>query len=180
MPTDSSHNNDPAQITDTDRVMMTRALELAAQAADQNEVPVGAIIYRGDEIVSVGSNLRENSNDPTAHAEIIAIQNASKKFGQWRLLDCTLLVTLEPCPMCAGAAVNARIPRLIFGCLDPKMGSVRTLHQLCDDPNFNHQIQILSGLESQKCGKILSDFFQKRRSENKLKKLQNNPKLEQN
>ena len=164
--------NNP-EITDIDRDMMTRALDLAAQAAEQNEVPVGAIIYRNDEIIATGSNLREHSNDPTAHAEIIAIQNASKKLGQWRLLDCTLLVTLEPCPMCAGAAVNARIPRLIYGAADPKMGSVRSLHQLCDDPNFNHQIKIIPALESEKCGQILSDFFQKRRAENKKSREQN-------
>ncbi len=162
--------DDGLQITLVDRQMMGLALDLAERAGKCQEVPVGAVIYKGEQVIATGSNLREHEQDPTAHAEIVAIRHAAKELKQWRLLDCTLLVTLEPCPMCAGALVNARVARLIYGASDPKMGSVASLHRLCDDERFNHQLQIIGGLEAQRCGELLSDFFRGKRLEAKRRK----------
>jgi tRNA(adenine34) deaminase len=108
--------------------------------------------------------LRETERDPTAHAELVAMRQAARELGQWRLLDCVMAVTLEPCPMCAGAIVNARIPRLIYGCRDPKAGAVRSLYQLCDDGRLNHRVQIEEGILADECAELLRDFFRKQRS----------------
>jgi tRNA(adenine34) deaminase len=102
--------------------------------------------------------------DPTAHAEIVALRQAAAELGDWRVLDCVLAVTLEPCPMCAGAIVNARVPRLVYGCADPKAGAVRTLYQLCDDERLNHRVEIRAGVLSDACANLLREFFQRQRA----------------
>lgn len=142
-----------------DDAMMHRALSLAQQAADLQEVPVGAVVYRGGEILGEAHNRRESDQDPTAHAEVIALRAAAATTGSWRLPECDIAVTLEPCPMCAGAMINARIRRLIYGAADPKMGSVDSLYQLCTDPRFNHRLQVRSGVLAEPCGNLLGKFF---------------------
>jgi tRNA(adenine34) deaminase len=146
--------------------LMRLAIEQAKLALAQDEVPIGCVIHHApsDSIVGTGFNLREINNDPTAHAEIIAIKQAAAMLGDWRLLDCTLAVTLEPCPMCAGAIVNARIPRLIYGCADPKAGAVRTLYRLCDDERLNHRVEIVDGFLADECALMLQRFFQAQRA----------------
>ncbi len=148
---------------ETDTAMMQRALAQAHAAATLGEVPVGAVVYRDNEVLAQAHNLRESSADPTAHAEIIALRQAAKKIGGWRLDGCAMAVTLEPCPMCAGALVNARIDRLIYAAADPKMGCVDTLHQLCTDERFNHRVEVVSGVLADECGSLLTAFFQARR-----------------
>ncbi len=147
----------------TDLRMMHRALEQAHRAAQAGEVPVGAVVFQGHRVLAEAHNRREADNDPCGHAEILALRAAAQKIGRWRLTECTLVVTLEPCPMCAGAAVNARVDRLVYGAADPKMGSVHTLYQLCTDTRFNHRLEIVEGVLADRCGQILTDFFQKRR-----------------
>jgi tRNA(adenine34) deaminase len=144
---------------------MLEAITEARRAGEAGEVPIGCVIVHEptNEIIARGFNRRETDEDPTAHAEIIALRQAGQVRGHWRLLDCVLVVTLEPCPMCAGAIVNARIPRLIYGCPDPKAGAVRTLFQLCDDPRLNHRVEILPGVRSEECAELLSEFFRVQR-----------------
>ncbi len=149
---------------------MYRALQLAAQAESIDEVPVGAIIHLDGQVIAEAHNMRESANDPTAHAELIAIQQAAEVLGDWRLNDCTLIVTLEPCPMCAGAIVNSRICRLVYGAADPKMGAVKTLYQICSDPRLNHRLTITSGTLAPQCGQILTNYFRKRRIKLKREK----------
>ncbi len=148
---------------DTDITMMRRALALATQAAAMGEVPVGAVVYRGQDILGEAHNLRETEQDPTAHAEVIALRAAAKRVGSWRLVDCTLAVTLEPCPMCAGALVNSRVPRLVYGADDPKMGCVSSLHALCTDPRFNHRLEVIPGVLADESAEVLRAFFRARR-----------------
>jgi len=145
---------------------MRQAINLARQAACVDEVPVGCIIVSDADgtIVGRGFNLRESRSDPSAHAEIVAMRQAGEKLGLWRLVDCTLFVTLEPCPMCAGAIVNARIPRLVYGCDDPKAGSVRTLYRLCEDPRLNHRVEVTPGVLAGECAALLREFFRRRRN----------------
>ena len=143
--------------------MMLRALAEARQAAQENEVPVGAVITLGDQIVASAHNQREGLRDPTAHAEMVAITQAAESLGSWRLLDCTLYVTLEPCPMCAGAILNARIPRVVYGAADPKAGAVHSLYRVLSDARLNHQCEIVSGLLAEECGGMLTAFFQSQR-----------------
>lgn len=152
------------EATALDLKMMARALELTEQAVALDEVPVAAIVYRGEEIMAEAHNLRETEHDPTAHAEIIALRRAAAKIGSWRLDDCTLAVTLEPCPMCAGALVNARVPRLVYGCADPKMGCVDTLHTLCTEPRFNHRLEVVRGVMAERCAGVLQAFFRAKRA----------------
>lgn len=144
---------------------MRQALELARQAACVEEVPVGCIIVNETDggVVGRGFNLRESACDPAAHAEIVAMRQAGRNVGLWRLIDCTLVVTLEPCAMCAGAIVNARIRRLIYGCDDPKAGAVRTLYRICDDPRLNHRVEVIGGVLADECAALLKDFFRGRR-----------------
>ena len=149
--------------TPLDLEMMRRALDQARLAADDGEVPVGAVVYQGDRVLAQAHNLRESNADPTAHAEVLALRVAAKTLGTWRLIGCAIAVTLEPCPMCAGALVNARIDKLVYGTTDPKMGCVDTLHQLCTDGRFNHRLEVIAGVLAQPCGQLLSDFFQQRR-----------------
>lgn len=146
--------------------MMSRALSLARQAASMGEVPVGAIVYRtaSGEVLGEGFNRREVDKDPSAHAEFLAIQAACKAFGDWRLNDCTLAVTLEPCAMCAGLLVNARVGRLVYGTSDPKAGAVRTLFQIADDTRLNHRAVIVGGVMAEECGTILREFFRSLRA----------------
>ena len=143
---------------------MRLAYQEAQQALEENEVPVGAVIVHGERVVAAAHNQREQLRDPTAHAEMIAITQAAEALGSWRLDDCILYVTLEPCPMCAGAILQARLPWLVYGAADPKAGAVHTLYQLLADPRLNHRCQTVSGIMAGPCGEILSDFFRKQRS----------------
>ena len=129
----------------------------------ENEVPVGAVIVHEGRIIAAAHNQREQLRDPTAHAEMIAITQAAALRGSWRLDGCTLYVTLEPCPMCAGAIVQARIPTVVYGAADPKAGAVQTLYRLLDDPRLNHRAQIVSGVLAEACGQVLTRFFQQQR-----------------
>lgn len=144
-------------------VHMRKALALAQEAADRGEVPVGAVILQGSKIIGSGCNGREQDHDPTGHAEIQAIRQAAELLGSFRLENTRLYVTLEPCPMCAGAIVNARIPEVIFGCRDPKAGAVRTLYALLEDPRLNHRCAVVEGILADECAQVLSDFFSKLR-----------------
>lgn len=127
------------------------------------EVPVGAIIVYENSIIARAHNLRETNQDPTDHAEIIAIKEASRALGSWRLLDCTMYVTLEPCPMCAGAIINSRIKRLVIGAMDPKRGCCGSVYNLVDNENFNHRVVLKTGVLEEESRKLLQDFFRKRR-----------------
>ncbi len=148
---------------------MREAIRLAKAAAEAGEVPIGCVVVHGPSgrVVGAGGNRRETDHDPTAHAEIVAIRQAGRSIGHWRLIDCTLYATLEPCPMCAGAIVNARVPRLVYGCDDPKAGAVRTLFQLCEDPRLNHRVEVIAGLMADACGGVLKDFFRLQRAAGK-------------
>lgn len=150
-------------VSEIDLAMMQRAIELGRKAAAMGEVPVGAVVYRGDQILAEAYNLREAASDPTGHAELLAMSQAGKKRGEWRLTDCSLAVTLEPCPMCAGAMVNARLGRLIYGATDPKAGACHTLYCIPTDSRLNHRVEVIGGVMAQECGKLLTDFFQQRR-----------------
>ena len=146
-----------------DESYMREALALAASAAQQGEVPVGAVVVLNDQIIGRGANLRETSKDPTTHAEIIAIREAAEHIGDWRLEQSVMYVTLEPCPMCAGAIINARIPKVVYGCDDPKAGAVRTMYQLLEDPRLNHRAEVVSGMLADESAALLRDFFSKLR-----------------
>lgn len=152
-------------LTATDRSMMQRAIELAKSAAEVGEVPIGAVIYRGDEIVAEAANDREATSDPTGHAELVAISRAGRALGTWRLSDCSLAVTLEPCPMCAGAMVNARLGRLVYGATDAKAGAVTTLYTITNDERLNHRVTVIGGVDAGRCRRLLRDFFATRRSD---------------
>ena len=146
-------------------IWMHEALACAKQALAADEVPIGCVIVHlpTAQIIGRGFNMRESNHDPTAHAEILAMRQAGQHLNHWRLLECALIVTLEPCPMCAGAIVNARIPKLIYGCDDPKAGAVRTLYQLCEDHRLNHRVDVTAGVLADKCAQLLRDFFARQR-----------------
>jgi tRNA(adenine34) deaminase len=146
--------------------LMHLAIDQARLARAMDEVPIGCVIWHEptNRIIGVGHNRRIVDQDPTAHAEILAIRQAAKALGDWRLLDTILAVTLEPCPMCAGAIVNARIPKLIYGCPDPKAGAVRTLYQLCEDQRLNHRVEVAEGIIADDCAALLTDFFKAQRA----------------
>lgn len=146
----------------TDCDFMKRALDLAREAAAEGEVPVGALIVHGGEIIAEGRNRRENGKNALYHAELEAISKACKKLGGWRLPDCSIYVTLEPCPMCAGAIINAKIDRLFFGAYDKKSGSAESLVRLFDLP-YNHKPAVFGGLLADECAAVLSDFFRQLR-----------------
>src|SRR3972149_12262492 len=152
----------PDPLNDDDR-FMNIALEEARIAAYAGEVPIGAVAVIGNEVIARGHNLRETLNDPTAHAEMIVIREASGKLGQWRLTDVTLYVTIEPCAMCAGAIVLARIPRVVFGAEDPKAGAGGSLFQILQEPALNHRVELVTGVREDRCRSILKDFFANRR-----------------
>ncbi len=147
---------------------MRCALSEAHKAARCGEIPVGAVAVRGDRIIARAHNAREGLHDPTAHAEILLLQKASRSLGRWRLHDITVYVTLEPCSMCAGALVLARVSRLIFGAWDPKGGAAGSVFRLTDNPALNHQIPTLGGVLEGGCGDLLRSFFQQRRREKRL------------
>ncbi len=142
---------------------MEEAIREAAKAEALREVPIGAVIVKDGQIIGRGHNLRETSLDPTAHAEMIAIREASESLGAWRLLDCTLYVTLEPCPMCAGAIVQARIPQVIYASPDPKAGCAGTLMNLLQEDRFNHRVDVIQGVLQEECSSMLTQFFRRLR-----------------
>jgi tRNA(adenine34) deaminase len=142
---------------------MEKALREAERAYDAGEVPVGAVVVKDNQILGRGRNQVEQLNDPTAHAEIIAITAACDTLGEKFLTDCTMYVTLEPCPMCAGAMVNARLERLVFGAFDEKAGAASTLYNIPRDDRLNHQVDVYSGIESERAGNLLKAFFQQKR-----------------
>jgi tRNA(adenine34) deaminase len=143
---------------------MEMALEEAGIAADEDEVPVGAVIVHPEHgVIARAHNQREQLHDPTAHAEMIALTQAAGALGIWRLDDCLLYVTLEPCPMCAGAVVQARLPYLVYGCTDPKAGACETLYRIPTDPRLNHRAQVIGGVLADRCAAILTDFFTAKR-----------------
>ena len=147
-----------------DNLYMDEALEEAKKAYSTYEVPVGAIIVHKGKIIGRGHNQRESTKNPLNHAEIIAIKEASKFLGGWRLVDCTMYVTLEPCPMCAGAIINSRIDRVVIGAKDPKMGCCGSVVNLLDNPNFNHRPIVDFGILEAECSSIISNFFREIRS----------------
>ena len=148
----------------TDDEAMQLALDQAAAAAAHGDVPIGAVVVRDGQVIAARHNERELTGDPTAHAEVLAIRDAANVVGHWRLLDCSLYVTLEPCVMCAGALVNARIGRVVFGAVDPKAGAIVSLYQVCSDPRLNHRPPVVAGVRAEEAGKLLRDFFASRRS----------------
>jgi tRNA(adenine34) deaminase len=147
-----------------DETWMGLCLVWARRAAERDEVPVGAIVVSEGRVIGRGFNLRERHADPTAHAEVLALREAGATLGHWRLQSATLYVTLEPCPMCAGALVNARVGRLVFGCTDPKAGAVESLFGITTDPRLNHRLQVTPGVRSAECAQVLHRFFRQRRS----------------
>ena len=148
--------------TDDERVMRL-ALEEARRCLDHDDVPIGAVVARDDEVLAAAGNQREVANDPTAHAEILALRAAAAAIGSWRLEGCTLTVTLEPCAMCAGAAVLSRIDRVVFGAADPKAGFAGSLGNLLQDPRLNHAVALTDGVLAEECGDLLRTFFRERR-----------------
>ena len=146
-----------------DEQFMRMAIEAAKTAEENGDVPIGAVIVHNGQIVAKAYNQREQLQDPTAHAEIIALTQAAAALQSWRLIGCTMYVTLEPCPMCAGALVNSRIDRLVFGCDDPKAGACKTLYNIVQDERLNHRIDVISGVLADECAQLLSDFFSRRR-----------------
>ena len=150
---------------------MRKALKLAAQAGARGEVPVGAVLVRDGQQVATASNRREELHTPLGHAELLALQGASQSLKAWRLLGCTLYVTLEPCPMCAGALVQARVDRVVFGALDPKGGGLQSLYHIGQDSRLNHQFEVISGVLESECSKLLKTFFKKRRLDKKASQL---------
>lgn len=143
---------------------MREALIEARKAAALGEAPIGAVVVRDGAVVARGHNYRELGHDPTAHAEIIAIRQAATALGGWRLVGCTLYVTLEPCSMCAGAMVQARLPRLVFGALDAKAGAAGSVVELLQEPRFNHQVEVIGGVLAEESGQLLKEFFRELRS----------------
>lgn len=151
----------------TDRELMQAAIALAREAAADGEVPVGAVVAKDGEIVSVGRNRREKDKNALAHAEIEAIDLACKKLGGWRLWECELFVTLEPCPMCAGAIINSRLRRVVYGASDPKAGSCGSVTNLFELP-YNHKPELVSGFMAEECSALLTDFFAELRKKKKV------------
>jgi tRNA(adenine34) deaminase len=153
--------------TESDRFYMQRAIELARQAESVNEVPVGAVLVRNGEIIGEGYNRPIGRCDPSAHAEILALRNAGQKLGNYRLIDTTLYVTLEPCAMCAMAMVHARVARVVYGAHDFKTGACGSVFSLINSPHHNHRIHVEGGLMAENCAQLLSSFFKRRRAEKK-------------
>jgi tRNA(adenine34) deaminase len=147
----------------TDEYWMSLALAEAERARGEAEVPVGAVVVLADELVATGRNRRERDQDPLAHAEVLALREAASKIGSWRLIGCTMYVTLEPCAMCAGALVNARVSRLVFGAADPKAGYCGSLGDLVRDDRLNHRLEVTAGVFAEESGRLLREFFAQRR-----------------
>ncbi len=146
-----------------DEALMRLALDEARSSIASGDVPVGAVIARGDEVLAAAGNARERLGDPTAHAEMLVLRDAARRVGSWRLDGCTLVVTLEPCAMCAGAIVLSRLDRVVFGATDPKAGFAGSLGDLLRDPRLNHRVELTSGVLAGECGAMLRDFFRSRR-----------------
>lgn len=142
---------------------MGLALEEAARAPSHDDVPVGAVVLRDGEVIAARHNERERAGDPTAHAEVLALRDAARTVGTWRLTGTTLVVTLEPCPMCAGALVSARVDRLVFGAADPKAGACGSLLNVCVDPRLSHEVEVVPGVRADEAARLLTDFFGRRR-----------------
>ena len=157
-------------IFDADRLFMKQALEEAQQAALLGEVPIGAVLVYEGKIIARAHNLRETTQNASTHAELLVIQEACKKIGSWRLEDTTLYVTLEPCPMCAGAILQSRVPRVVYGARDQKAGCVDSLYHLLNDERFNHECDVTEGILAEECGQILTDFFKALRDRKKAEK----------
>ena len=146
-----------------DATWMAEALAEARKAAAEGEVPIGAVVVHDSRIVGRGRNARETRRDPTAHAEVLALQEAARALGRWRLTGATVYATLEPCPMCAGALVNARVDRLVYAVPDPKAGAAGTLFDVVRDERLNHRVEVTTGVMASECGELLSSFFRSRR-----------------
>jgi tRNA(adenine34) deaminase len=149
----------------TDDEAMRLALDQAAAAIAHGDVPIGAVVVRDGRVIAARHNERELTGDPTAHAEVLAIRDAAQVVGHWRLLDCTLYVTLEPCVMCAGALVNSRVGRVVFGATDPKAGAVVSLYEICGDQRLNHRPPVTAGVRADEAGALLRAFFAERRAQ---------------
>lgn len=162
-------------IFEKDREFMRLALEEAQKAAALGEVPIGAVLVFEGEVIARAHNLRETTQNATTHAELMVIQEACAKIGSWRLEETTLYVTLEPCPMCAGAILQSRIPRIVYGARDIKAGCVDSLYRLLNDARFNHECEVTEGILAEECGQILTDFFralrERKKAEKKARKL---------
>ncbi|MFL6386238.1 MAG: tRNA adenosine(34) deaminase TadA [Terriglobales bacterium] len=148
-----------------DAAWMERALELAGLAADLGEVPVGALVIKDGEIMGQGHNRNLLDNDPTAHAEIVALRQAAARLGNHRLTGCTMVATIEPCSMCAGALIHARIARLVYGAADPKAGAAGSTLQVINHPNLNHRMEVTAGVLAEQCSEILQKFFRQKRQQ---------------
>jgi tRNA(adenine34) deaminase len=146
-----------------DESWMRLALEEAALAPGHGDVPVGAVLVQGERVLARAHNERERTGDPTAHAEVLALRRASEVLGTWRLEGTELFVTVEPCPMCAGAAVAARVARVVYGCPDPKAGACHSLYSICSDPRLNHRAEVVGGVLSEEAASLLAEFFAARR-----------------
>jgi tRNA(adenine34) deaminase len=143
----------------TDEDFMREAIREAERAAARGEVPVGSVVVVGGEIIARAHNLRETAQDPTAHAELIAVRKSAARLSSWRLVEATVYVTLEPCPMCAGMLINARVPRVVYGAVDPKAGALESLYRLGEDERLNHRLDVSSGVLADECGALLRAFF---------------------
>src|SRR4030042_589614 len=154
-------------ITPDDEKYMRLAIDQAKIAEENGDVPIGAVIVHKNQIIAKAYNQREQLRDPTAHAEIIALTQAAAALENWHLNGCTIYVTLEPCPMCAGALVLSRMDKLVYGCDDPKTGAVKSLYNIVADNRLNHRLEVTSGVLADECAKQLQDFFQKRRGKSK-------------
>ena len=155
----------PTTIPESDELWMHEALRAAQRALEAGEVPVGAVVVHEGKIVGRGLNRNIADSDPTAHAEVVALREAGAAIGNHRLGDCDLFVTIEPCPMCAGALVHARVRRLVYGADDPKAGAVRSVMQVVNHPSMNHKIEVRGGVLAGKCAELVQDFFRRRRAQ---------------
>jgi tRNA(adenine34) deaminase len=151
------------EIPSSDEAHMSRAIELARQAGEHGDVPIGAVVVRADEVIGAAGNQREQRSDPTAHAELLALREAAERLGGWRIEDASIYVTLEPCAMCAGAIVLARIARVVYGASDPKAGAAGSVLDVLSDPALNHNPQVAGGVLAEECAGLLSEFFSARR-----------------
>ena len=156
--------------TETDEFFMVEAIKAAQIAEENGDVPIGAVIVYQNKIIARGWNQREQLQDPTAHAEMIALTQASEYMGTWRLNDCSIYVTLEPCCMCAGALVLSRMKKLVYACDDPKTGAVSSLYNIVQDERLNHKVEVVKGVLAEPCSLMLSEFFRRRRQEIAMKK----------
>ncbi|HWO78660.1 MAG TPA: tRNA adenosine(34) deaminase TadA [Bacillus sp. (in: firmicutes)] len=160
-----------------EHLFMEMAIEEAKKAREIGEVPIGAVLVLDDQVIARGHNHRETNQNSLAHAEIIVIDQACKRLGTWRLEDCELYVTLEPCPMCAGALIMSRVKKVVYGARDPKAGCAGTFMNLLQDQRFNHQCEVIDGVLANECGSLLTDFFQELRRQKKEEKLRNHAEL---